>query len=325
MKAAGEGRAVDGVDRMLVVVVAHNSEAVLESCLRALRNAAEALRLARGTLIRLVVVDNASAVPVVIDDHAMRTEVLRLDDNVGFSPAANDGATRDLESRLILFLNPDTELDRDALIELAGAFDDPTTALAGPLLLAADDHPEVSERPFHSLGCELRTQFLPTLGRGAYGKRQFATQQGRCLSGACLLVDGRFFREVGGFDTSVRMYLEDVELCWRAHSDRRAVRFVPTARCFHGLGAGSGGVNFQSRLDLHLTLLGARIEFVRRRSGPVAGAAMRLTIAIGALMRWPVSLVCGGRPERHGAVLRWALSSGRVPEWGTPLEIGTDR
>lgn len=299
---------------MLAVLVAYNSEVVIGRSLVGLAAAASHLRAARGVETAVVVVDNASRIPVALPEVDLDVDVLRLDNNVGFAPAANTGA-RCHGSRLLLFLNPDTQLAPAALTELFGAFDAPETAVAGPLLVDEDGKPIISERPFHSVHRELRTQLLPRRRANPFGPKEYVSGHGRCLTGACLLVERAFFESVGGFDVSIRMYLEDVELCWRAHRAGRDVRFVSDARCVHGLGEGSGGANFDSRIDLHLTLLGARVEFVRRRLGPAGAAAMRAVIAVGALGRTAVVAARRRGWQRHVAVLRWAASSGNAPAW----------
>jgi N-acetylglucosaminyl-diphospho-decaprenol L-rhamnosyltransferase len=300
--------------RLLVVIVAFNSEAVLDRAVATLTTAAERLLQARGMETALVVVDNASSTPSVPVSSAPSLAVVRLDENIGFAPAANIGA-RSAPSDLLLFLNPDTALEADALTPLVDQFRDAATAVAGPLLVADDGRAILSERPFHSLRRELRTQLLPVGGRPPFGRNEYETGSGRCLTGACLMVDRRFFESVGGFDESIRMYFEDVELCWRAHAAGRAVRFVTAARCTHGLGAGSGGANFVTRLSLHLTLLAARVEFVRRHYGVRAAGAMRLTIALGAVGRAFSMKLRGGGSGRHTRVFRWAIANGRAPEW----------
>jgi N-acetylglucosaminyl-diphospho-decaprenol L-rhamnosyltransferase len=303
-----------GALRLLVVVVAFNSESVLESAVGALRTSAERLLGAREIETELVVVDNASSTAAAVQaSSALPARVLRLDENLGFAPAANIGA-RSAASSLLLFLNPDTELEPGALTALVEAFDDPATVIAGPLLVDADGSALVSERPFHSLRRELRTQLVP-LRRRPFGRAEYSSGRGRCLTGACLMVDRSFFDGVGGFDELIRMYLEDVELCWRAHAAGRVVRFVPAARCMHGLGAGSGGANFATRPSLHLTLLAARVEFVRRRSGVAAGRAMRGVILLGAVGRTLTMSVRGRGRGRHAAVFRWAIMDGRAPAW----------
>jgi GT2 family glycosyltransferase len=109
------------------------------------------------------------------------------------------------------------------------------------------------------------------------------------------------------------MYLEEVLLCWQAHRSGRPVLLAREARCLHALGGSAGGDNFHSSLGLYLTLLGARVAFIRSTSGPTLAAATRATMAFGALLR-----LCRGDARykrRQLAVLWWAVTSGQAPPW----------
>jgi GT2 family glycosyltransferase len=288
-----------------VVVVAFNSDDVLQSCLDSLKRAAAVAADETGISPRTVVVDNASSRPVGPGEDVA---VVRLPSNVGFARAANIGARELGTVEYLLFLNPDARLEPTALVELLAAFDE-ETAIAGPLLVGEDGAERPSERPFHSVHREFVRQLVPF----ALDRRE-RVGEARCLTGACLLVDAAFFREVGGFDEAVRMYLEDVELCWMAHQRGRRVMHVTRARCLHDLGGSTNGENFARSNALYLTLLAARVEFVRRRSGSFGAAGMRAAIACGALPRAVVRAGSAAR-RRELEVAWWAIRSGRPPAW----------
>ena len=205
------------------------------------------------------------------------TRRLLLDANLGFAPAVNRGLALAGAADRVLLLNPDARLEPAALGLLLATLDADAAVLAGPLLVGDDGRPHGrSERPFHSVAREAATQFLPFLPRRRpFGREAARTGRARALTGACLLVDGPFLRAVGGLDTALPMYLEDIELCRRAHDGGREVRLVRAARCGHALGGSSGGENFSASIGLHLMLLAARLEFIRRHHGaaPCAGRA----------------------------------------------------
>ena len=101
------------------------------------------------------------------------------DDNIGFSRAANELARRGTDS-LILFVNPDGDPLPDCFDLLEACFED-----AGVVAAAARESDST----------------LPP-------DRDW-------LTGACLAVRRRAFEEVGGFDESLFMYGEDVDLSWK--------------------------------------------------------------------------------------------------------------
>lgn len=305
---------------LAIIIVTYNSADVIDECVAALDRALGEVAWEKPDDVHLVVVDNASRFrPNIAEGPARRTTMIPLGENLGFSPAVNHGLAVAPEADLVLLLNPDARLGPTALRELLSEHERRRAAVSGPALVNPEDSPHgVSERPFHSIALELRRQFAPwTVHRKPWGPTAGETGEARCLTGACLLVDAAFLRNVGGLDTYVPMYLEDVELCWQAHEAGRAVVLVKRSRCGHALGGSSEGENFRVSKGLHLTLLAARVEFVRRRSGAATAVAMRAIIAIGAGLRVPVALGMRQRAlaKKHAATAHWAVRSGGPPPW----------
>jgi len=301
---------------LAVIVVCYHSGAVVQACVDALDAAVEALPASTRPDVELVLVANsADDATIEVASRECRVIRLRAPGNVGFAPAVNLALAIVPEATFVLLLNPDAQLARDCLGVLLSEATSRQAALVGPIFCDASGQPDgVSERPFHSVRRECATQLLGAARlRRAYGQEAYETGTARCLSGACLLVDGRFLRAVGGLDYEVRMYLEDVLLCWQAHQLGRQVVLAREARCVHALGASSAGTNFGSSLDLHLTLLGARVVFVTRASGPAHAVALRVLMGVGAAIR--VVVATGHSRKTHMSVVRWAITSGRPPRW----------
>jgi GT2 family glycosyltransferase len=300
-----------------VVIVSYNSDEVLQRCIDSLAEGAASVAH-NGERIPVVVIDNASAVrPTTSIAQHLDIQVVDLPENLGFSPAVNIGVEHLPDVEWILLLNPDAQLESDTLTTMLSEGRQHNAALVGPVLVSTDGKPSgFSERAFHSLHRELAHQFVPIRQtKRSVGRRAMRTGDARCLTGACLMIESEFLRSIGGLDTEIRMYLEDVELCWRAHELGRAVRLARHARCVHGLGGSSKGVNFRTADKLHMTLLAARVEFVRRRAGKFGGGLMRFAMGAGAALRICVTRLSGREPARHVSVLQWAIKSGRAPEW----------
>ena len=111
-----------------------NAGPVLGRCLESL----ERQRVTGG--FETIVVDNASTDNTVdvLGVHAHAVRVITNDENVGFSAGSNQGATA-ARAPVLFFLNSDTELlGPDVLERLADAVEEPTVAIAGPLLVNPD-------------------------------------------------------------------------------------------------------------------------------------------------------------------------------------------
>jgi N-acetylglucosaminyl-diphospho-decaprenol L-rhamnosyltransferase len=302
--------------QLAVIVVCYHSDAVIQGCIDALDVAISAIAAESRPNVDLILVANSPADHITeVRSRESRLTHLYSPGNVGFSPAVNLGLAAVPHADFVLLLNPDAQLSRTCLAALLSEIQSSGAAIVGPILCGPSGRPHgVSERPFHSVRREFATQLLGAEGRRpAYGKVAHKTGHARCLTGACLLIEGSFLRSVEGLDTEVRMYLEDVMLCWAAHERGELILLARDALCYHALGASAEGTNFGSSVGLHLTLLGARVAFVRRTSGSAAAAALRVLIGVGAILRLVRST--GSQRKKHWAVLRWTVTSGYPPPW----------
>lgn len=121
------------------------------------------------------------------DDHLWVRD--NTHDNIGFGAAANELAKLGSDP-LLLFVNPDGDPQRGCFDALVAAFDDPGVAAA-----AAADHVD-------AIAPDSDPQWL---------------------WGACLAVRRSAFELVGGFDGSLFMYAEDVDLSYRLAAVGRIV------------------------------------------------------------------------------------------------------
>lgn len=216
-----------------VIVPNFNGEQHLATLLTALR---------RQTLhdFEVVVVDDAST-----DDSIARierdfpdTRVIANRENLGFAASCNVGAAA-ATGRILVLLNSDTEPDPHWLAELAkGIVAHPEAASFASKLLLFDRRDTL-----HTAGDMMQATGMAS-NRGAWevdrGQYDAMTQVFSACGGAAAYRRD-VWEALGGFDENFWMYLEDVDLGFRARLAGWEAVFVPAARVYHKIGATAGG------------------------------------------------------------------------------------
>ena len=224
-----------GMPRLSIIIVTYNSRGHIDECLRSLVENRAAVDH------EIVVVDNASTDGTAAAIRARWNGVRVIDAgaNLGFARANNLGIQQTF-GELILLLNPDTSIPARAVDMLVGALETrPDVAIAGPRLVNADGHAELSFGRMMSPLAEVRQKALV---RGSERGGPIAmyvesmTRRERdvdWVSGACLLVRRTDAESVGLMDERYFMYAEDVDFCAAVRARGRRVLFYPAAEIVH--------------------------------------------------------------------------------------------
>lgn len=271
-----------------IVIVNWNSGDLLRKCVESLQAAAGA-----DPFFSVIVVDNASA-----DDSVERlptgsapVTVVRNQENSGFARACNQGA-RAGTAPFVLFLNPDTRVERVALassLEFMKSAAGQGIGICGVQLVDEDGHV--------SRSCARR----PTPGRmlGAlFGlDRAFPrlvaphvmVEWDHCSSrevdqviGAYFLVRRPLFEELGGFDERFFVYYEEVDFSSRAAERGAASYYLVGHPVIHaGAGTTDRVLAFRQFLIARSRTIYARKHF----SGPWAMLILAATLVVEPVTR----------------------------------------
>jgi N-acetylglucosaminyl-diphospho-decaprenol L-rhamnosyltransferase len=227
----------DGAIDVSVCIVNWNCREHLRQCLESLH------RQAQGVRLETIVVDNAStdgAADMVAQEFP-EVQLVRNDDNVGFSRGNNQAARR-ARGEFVFFLNNDTLVPPGTLAKLVAYLQGhPEVSLVGPLLRDGTGKVQTSfrQRPTVSVWLH-RTWLLRWTGlfRGAYRRyrrQTFDPTQGQAtevLMGAAMLLRRATFQTMGGWDEDFHFGGEDLEICLRAQQLGQ-IMYLPTVEISH--------------------------------------------------------------------------------------------
>ncbi len=261
-------------------MVNHNAGHALIECVCSFR--AEAVE-------ELIVVDNAStdgsadALALAQPD----VQIVRSEKNLGYGAGANLGLA-EIASEMVLVSNPDVALHPGALGVLAGALAaDPMLAITGPRIEEPDGSRYPSARRFPSIADAAGHVVLGTFLPGNRFTRRYRMDELDTtsaievdwVSGACFMARRRVLSELGGFDESFFMYVEDVDLCWRAHRAGWGVAYIPEAVVTHLRGVSTSRHPYRMMLEHHRSAFRfARRSYRGWRRAALPGVAVLLAL-----------------------------------------------
>jgi GT2 family glycosyltransferase len=227
-------------DLAVAVVVFAPDFPVLERTLTALERAAERAVLR----CDLTIIDNGPGNRNAERLRASGARVLTPGRNLGFG-AGHNLALRDARAEFVLVLNPDAELEEDALTEgLAFLRAHPEVVLLAPQVDTGPGGP----RHLCKRDPDPWTLFVRGFGPG-WLKRRYRARLDRYAmadldparenldiphaSGCCMLLRTAAFRAADGFDERFFLYFEDLDLCRALRAAGGRVAYAPRVRIRH--------------------------------------------------------------------------------------------
>jgi GT2 family glycosyltransferase len=221
-----------------VIVVAHNHVTDLPACLRSVSTACGRVSS------ELIAVDNRSSdgSAALIRSTFPTAQVVENRTRQGFSANANR-AIGISQGQQLLLLNPDTVLEPDAVELMLSQMDaHPRAGIIAPRLYFPDGTVQPSCRRFPTWRTAvvrrspLRRWLRNTTTNAYHLMLDVSTDRVQevdwCL-GACVLIRRAAMEDVGMFDEGYRLYVEDIDLCYRMKQRSWLVLQEPRARAVH--------------------------------------------------------------------------------------------
>lgn len=228
-----------------IIIISFNTSSITKKCLQTIT----ASLIDTPFSAEIIVLDNDSKDDSVamLQEFKRRStfpmKVIESKENLGFS-RGNNAAVKQATGKYLLFLNSDTEIIDNAMSSLYSFFtgDLNTYAFVGPKLIEKDGKtPQASAGHFYTLPVVFAALFL----RGDYyGLTRFSprfTKQVDWVSGACFMCKKSDFESLGGFDEAIFMYMEEIDLLYRARQIGLMTGFYPQSRIIHLGSASSNG------------------------------------------------------------------------------------
>lgn len=218
-----------------IIILSYNTKELTFRCIKSVIEQCQK-ELAEGR-IEIIVVDNNSAddSTSVISNLKAQNENLKLiqsKENLGFGKGANLGAGN-AKGKYVLFLNSDTEAQDNGFLQMINFLDkNPDIAILGGKLYNADGSPQPSTGKFYSL-TNLIIMLLGLERLGFLRSSPNKTQKVDWVSGACMMVRRDIFDKLEGFDENFFMYMEDMEICFRAKKLGFSTYFYPSLKLKH--------------------------------------------------------------------------------------------
>ena len=216
-----------------ILIVGFNSGSHLPACLKSINYAAQEHSF------EVVYIDNgADDSSMIVQQAFPAAKIVPRRGNIGFA-RANNLLSQSASGRLLLLLNPDTQLFSGAIDELINAaqVDSRYGILGGATFL---DKTRSLPMPMIELpnASSIVRGFWPRHSHPSGQNAAGEIQEVSAVSGGFMLVRREVWDQLDGFDERFFLYGEDLDLCHRARKRGWKVGFVADAAIFHDIGSG---------------------------------------------------------------------------------------
>ncbi len=254
-----------------IITISYNTKQLLDDCLCSIYQSLKDSPF----VFEIIVIDNNSSdgSVVYLKKKYPNIRIIANAQNVGYGKANNQGVAAAF-GKTILLLNSDVVVLNKAIIKLYSYFISlPSKSIAGGKLFNPDQTPQPSCGP----GYTLFTIFIALFLKGDYiditRYSPNTIKQVDWVMGACLMTGKSAFAEIGWFDEQIFMYMDEIDLQYRAQKLGYKIYFYPKAHFIH-LGAGSS----QGRATPILNVFRGFIFYYKKHYSYVQLIALRILL-----------------------------------------------
>ncbi len=217
-----------------IIVLSYNTKDLTLNCLNSIID--QYKEQLKKEEFEIVVVDNNSTDDSVlsIKKKALNNKNINLienKENTGFSKGCNAG-TKVARGKYLLFLNSDTEITDKGLLGMTDYLEkNPKVGILGGKLKNKDGSIQRSYGNFFNLWNTFVWLFMGE--RLSFYKNSSKEKIVDWVSGGLMMIRSDLFKKLSGFDENFFMYIEDMELCYRAKKLGWLSYFYPGINIIH--------------------------------------------------------------------------------------------
>lgn len=217
-----------------IIIVSYNTKKLLSDCITSINETLEGVSFS----YEIIVVDNASTdgSREFLKKQKAPVSVFLNKENEGFGKGNNQGIIK-AKGEYVLLLNSDTKVEKQAIETLLLFSKTHPNTFVGPKLFNADGTPQTSCGPFFTLPVVFAALFLKGDINGLTRWSPNVLKQVDWLSGAAIMGKKALFEDGLLFDEGIFMYMEEVDLLYRAKRKGIKTYFLPESHIIH-LGCG---------------------------------------------------------------------------------------
>ena len=263
-----------------IIIPSYNTKQLLSRCLDSIF---QSLKNAHFSY-EVIVVDNASkdgSIELLNKKYPQVIKILNKE-NIGYGKANNQGIQK-ARGTYVLLLNSDIQVLDGAIEKLFAYSNSHPNEFVGGKLLNEDHSPQASCGPLYTLPVVAIMLFAKGDDWKVTRYSPEKIQKVDWVSGACLIGKKQLFLDVGLFDESIFMYMEEIDFLYRAKHKGYTVFFHPDARFVH-TGAASSSTKRMPVVNIYRGLL----YFYRKHMSIIE---QRVLVALLALKAWMVIII----------------------------------
>lgn len=226
-----------------IIVLNYNSKKYLNDCLNSLSD----INYPKYKY-EVILADNASSDDSVkwVQENYPWVTTVEFDKNYGYA-GGNNKAVDSAKGEYVLFLNPDTVVDENWLIELAKTVlnsSDDVVSYASKVMFM--DNPSIIQTT-GLIMTPIGNGYSIGFGRDdsdMFNKSKYITSP----EGCSFLIKKSVFIDLGGFDQDYFAYVEELDLSYRAWLSGFKAIYVPTSILYHKVGGNWGNIGTPFRI-----------------------------------------------------------------------------